>query len=491
MEPEPTASESCAGPPNGRRMQTGVRTLLVLVASLGLVFWAARSIWETQHPAFNAARGLQARIPSDRVNAIRLLERTDLRDIGIAIPPLIGALSDPESVVRVAACDALGPLASAAVINGTSPEGVRAATAALIRSSTDPAPAVRTASAAALGRIISINGSIATIDLETTYVGLAGMLGDQDTAVRAAVLYTLGLASRKLTVEPPPALAADLTSQNSALRVAAVEALACFQRGLDPWVPRILKTLEREDDLHARTDMLNAVGQIKPPAISRTALAPLIAALGSQQDGVRVRVAFLIQTLGHDAVPAVPDLVNLIARPIDTTKVGPGQMHPAVWDSAWAAVLALGKIAPGTPVAGEVIEALTAVVRFGHPYRRVAATHALSEFGPAAGAAIPALIEVIEHNMTTKAYFADGADAATALGKIAPGTPLANEAIAAIVKALQAKSEFTRRQAASALLPFGQKARIAIPRLRLLANDPDAEVRSAAAQAIDGLEAKQ
>ena len=70
-----------------------------------------------------------------------------------------------------------------------------------------------------------------------------------------------------------------------------------------------------------------------------------------------------------------------MSDPIDTAMVGPGKVHPGAWDPAWAAAQALGKIAPGTPSAGEVIEALTEVVRTGHPYRRVAAAHALGEFG--------------------------------------------------------------------------------------------------------------
>ena len=140
--------------------------------------------------------------------------------------------------------------------------------------------------------------------------------------------------------------------------------------------------------------------------------------------------------------------------------------HPGDWDPAWLAAEALGKIAPGGPSAGEVVQALTEVLRAGHPYRRVAAAHALGEFGPAAVAAVPALISVVRENAATKAGFGDGASAAAALGRIAPGTPLADEAVTSLTEALEAKSEHTRDQAIEALMLFGPKAAVAIPRIR-------------------------
>ena len=273
------------------------------------------------------------------------------------------------------------------------------------------------------------------------------------------------------------------------VRVEAVKALACFQRGLDPWIPRIFEVVDRESEPRIRTAMTYALYEIRPPKCSNQALASLIAALASRHDDVRLQAAWLIGTLGPDAVPAVPDLIKLMSQPIDSSKVGRGKAHPAGWDPAWAAAHGLGKIAPRTPVAGEVIEALIAVVRTGHPYRRVAAAQALGDFGPAAVAAIPALIDVFKKSAVTKADLADGAEIATALSKIAPGTPLADEAISCLIEALKAESEYARQQAINALLPFGQKAVVAIPRLRVLVDDRHAAVRVAAANAIVALEA--
>jgi HEAT repeat protein len=488
LRPEPRKSESASGPNKARRFQTGVRTLIVLVASCGVVLWAARYLWESQHPALAAARGLQARSPSERVYAIRELVQTGIGDTGIAIPHLIAALLDPDAEVRVAACEALTPLTYNAVMASSSADTLRSAITALIGSLQDPRPAVRIAAAKALDSIISVKGSAGVIDLEGMFVALTEMLGDRDTEVRIAALDALGSTARKVSVEPPAALAAGLADESAGIRTAAIKALACFHRDLDRWIPSIFGVLEREAELRVRNASLQALSQLRPPTYSTRALPALITGLSSRYPEIQLVAAFLVGALGPDARPAIPDLIKALSYPIDSTKVGPGKEHPMAWDPGCEAAQALSKIAPGTPSAGEVIQALTEVVRAGHPYRRVAAANALDQFGPAAVAAAPALIIVLRENAATKAAFGDGASAATALGQIAPGTPVADEAVASLIDALQAESAYTREQAINALLRFGPKATVSIPRLRALLNDPHASVSSAAAKALAALE---
>ena len=57
-----------------------------------------------------------------------------------------------------------------------------------------------------------------------------------------------------------------------------------------------------------------------------------------------------------------------------------------------------------------------------------------------------------------------------------------------LIEALHAESEYTRQQAIDAIVRFGPKAAVSVPRLRALVNDPDAAVRSAAARALTALE---
>jgi hypothetical protein len=232
---------------------------------------------------------------------------------------------------------------------------------------------------------------------------------------------------------------------------------------------------------------MNALFQLRPPAFTAASLPVLVKGLGSRYREPRLCASRLLGVLGLDAVAAIPDLIRITSDTIDSTMVGPPKLHPAGWDPAWAAAQALGKIAPGTASAGEVILSLIAVAQAGHPYRKVAAASALSNFGPAAVGAVPSLIDDVRKNAATKADFADGNHAATALGRIAPGTAVADEAVSCLNEALQAESEFTREQAIDALLRFGPKAAVGIPRFRALVNDPHYSVRAAAAKALTEL----
>jgi HEAT repeat protein len=483
-------SESQAKPKRGRRLQTGVRTLIVLVATCGVTFWAARFLWESQHPAYGVARGLQARSLSERVNATRLLVQAGVGDNAIAIPPLTAALSDPEAEVRVAACEALTSLVAGAVRAGTAADAVLAANSALMRSLKDGKQEVRIAAARSLEYIVSSKGSARVIDLDQVFVVTSELLCDQDADVRIAALGALGGTARILTHGPPAALRANLADDSSLVRAAAVKALACFQRDLDMWIPGIFEVLEREENARVLSAYPNPLWEVRPPKYSAAAIPALVKGLSSRHRGVRVLVCGLLAALGPDARPAIPNLIKTMLSPIDTTMVG-RMGHPASWDSAWAAAQALSKIAVGTPSAGEVIDALTEVVRTGYPLRRVAAADALSDFGRDAVGAVPALIEVVRENAATKSAFGDGASAARTLGWIAVGTPMADEAVSCLTEALRAESQYTREEALDALVRFGPKAAASIPRIRALTDDPYASVRSAAAKALIALVAAE
>jgi HEAT repeat protein len=491
LNPEPPTSEFNAEPRRGRRLQTGARTLVVLVATCGVVFWVAQYLWESQHPAYSAASGLLARSPTERVSAAKLLVQAGIGDTAIAIPPLVTALTDPAAEVRIAACGALRPLVSDAITTGSAADAVLAANTALIWSLNDPNADVRVATARVLEAIISLNVSAEMIDLDGVFLGLSQTIGDQVREVRIAALGALGSTACKLTTSPPAALTANLRDQSAAVRLASIKALASFQRDLDMWIPSIFEVLEHEDESGVRMAEGNALMHLQPPAFSASALPALVKGLSSRHSDVRFCACCVLAALGPNADPSIPNLIETMSDPIDLALVSAGRLHPANWDPGWVAAQALSKIAQGTSSAGEVIRALTEVVRTGHPYRRAAAADALGAFGPAAVGAVPALIDELKKIVTTPAALADGHWAATALGKIAPGTPVADEAVSSLTEALGAASEYTRRQAINALLCFGPKAAVSVPRIRALINDPHAAVRSVAAMALTELEAAE
>ena len=143
-------------PKRARRLQTGVRTLIVLVACCGVILWTVRRVQENSDPVLVEARAIQKRAigmlrtgkPADRVDAVHELVRLNAGERAVAIPPLIGALEDPETEVRIAAAEALGSFGRVAMSRSQSgKETVGDVATALIRCLNDPQPGVRAAAA--------------------------------------------------------------------------------------------------------------------------------------------------------------------------------------------------------------------------------------------------------------------------------------------------------------------------------------------------------
>jgi HEAT repeat protein len=129
-------------------------------------------------------------------------------------------------------------------------------------------------------------------------------------------------------------------------------------------------------------------------------------------------------------------------------------------------IKALARIAPGTKLAGAAIAALGKVARTGTPDIQSAAADALCDFGPAAESAVPDLIRAIEAATSEKRYEVTWR-ASVALGRIAPGTKSAGDAIAALHALLRSRTPEPNGQiaAADALGDFGPAAERAVPDL--------------------------
>jgi HEAT repeat protein len=495
---EPEAETRRTGARYSRRLQTGVRGLIVIVACCGVITWAARSVWETHHPAVAAARGLESPKPSDRARAARDLMQTGVKDPGLATPPLIAALGDPAAEVRETAAEALGVLGCEKVLSGSAGDAPRTATAGLIRSLKDREPAVQVAALSALKRIASAKGAASAIDCKEVVSAIATRLDDRDEEVRMVALDALALCGPLGSDDPPAALVAALEDRSAKIRAAAVKSLASFPRPLDPWLSLLFRALEH-DEPEVGQACWWAIVRGKPPAFSSEAIPALMATLGSRARVVRFFAARALEPHSHDPRVArvlIPALLALMRDPIELDR------RNAVVPDTYMTLTStriLGGLSPGTAWSGEVVAALAESVRSDHWARRQAAIQVLREFGPAAEPAIPALVQVVREALGDKyvsvrfevqslgsfeveaaagvlAMIAFGTrpagfvsydvqTAADTLAKIAPGTRSAGEVIATLADVVRTRRLSRRTWAVEALGAFGPVAEPAVPAL--------------------------
>jgi HEAT repeat protein len=499
-EPEREMSQAEARSRNARRFQVGVQGLIVAVACCGVVTWAARTLWESQHPAMAAARELQSGNLTHREGAARNLGTLGIAEAGVSVPALIAALGDREAQVRIAAIEALAVIAREGAGNGSAVDAVRTAIAGIIGSLSDREPAVQLAAIYALVSITPIKATTGTVDPQAVADAFAATLGDRDEQVRLAALNGLSRCGRLGSLKPPAALAAALEGESAEFRAAAITALATFPCSLDPWLPFLLRTVE-QDEPKVRSACWQTFARMQPPAFSADAIPRLVAALGSRSRIVRSHAARALYVHASDrraavAIP-IPPLLALLREPIDPELFRQVVQDPLLpwegWDPSDVAADVLGQLAPDTKSAGEIIAALTEVVRSEHPSRRASAANALGEFGAAAEPAVPALIQALREGFATKdgVSYSFGDSAARALGRIAPGTKSADDALAALTDALDPRPEVrhpTRLRAVEALLAFKERAASAIPRLRVLQKGSDPQLRFAVEKAMKAIE---
>jgi HEAT repeat protein len=523
-------------PERSRGLQTGVRTLIVLVACCAAILWAWRHWSENSDPVRAEARSIQERAidmlrsgkPAERIAAITELARLGFGDKTIAVPPLLRALEDPEIDVRIAAYEGLRSIGAKAMKSGTVREAARAAVTAQIRHLTDPEPKARVNAASALGWIdsnIAESGSdgdtvrdaaaalipcledpdpgvrsaavtsLASVvspglagtatppfDREAVMGALLARLGNHDAGVRRRVINTLNWNPG--TSGPPRWLAEALKDESAENRAAAIWSLIAYSRGLDPWVSVLLRLVEHDPDPSVRIACFNTFRRaFRPPAITAAAVPALVASLRSGDAKVRSEAATLLGALKADAASAIPELLRVLNEPL-VPGVGPIFGPDMTLDPACAAAWALGRIAAGSVEAKNVMTALMEVARSGPVSRRGWAAYGLGEFGPAAVEAVPILVKLIKES-TPDQQNENEAAAVEALGKIAPGTPSADQAIAGLLPVLNSKLPSL---AMEALSRFGPKAAAAIPRLRALKDDRDRAVSNAAAKSLLAIE---
>jgi HEAT repeat protein len=502
-------------------VRIGLAVLLVIVfCASGAMLWVHRGTSKNNDALADALQTVRTVGAPSRVDAIQQVVQVGMAESGRSIPALVDALGDTDAAVRAEAAKSLGVLGSYAIVSratGVSKENgdvdliTRTTSALLDALAKQEQPAVRAAAAEGLQNICATSptakksgrgtqkadqasspetasSSASVVDYKAVVAGLIAALGDRDGQVRSAAAAGLSAAGPKVSSAPPQPLMAALEDKFATARAATARALASFSQGLDPVIPSLIRLAEHDEpSVHEACAM--ALGQIQKSAVTAATVPALIEGLRNPDREVRRRVISLLGRFEWEARQAIPALIQVAKEPVDSDQVTVGGSRAATTvyvGPAHDAIRLLGKIAPRTPSAGDVIAALAEIARAGPPQRRNSAADALTEFGPQAAAVIPDLTRMLKESDTT-AKDIDGAVAAEALGRIAPGTASADAVVSSLRAALHSKDRSTRSAAIQALGQFGPKAQNAIPDIQVHEKDPDKNVRKAATETLQSL----
>lgn len=426
-----------------------------------------------------------------------------------AVPLLITALKDPESVVRRNADGALrslGPMAKDAIpdlintfrdawfedkpdaaitLGKIGPDAVPA----LIDALRDENWTVRRGAAIALGEIgPEAKEAVPTLigalkDEPHVRLVAAVALGEMGAAAKDAVPAMIDvLTGAYFSIPPPkglmeplkklgllaiPALKESLNSPDRLIRVFVAEALGELGSASKDAVPALIRAL-KDDDQQVRENAAESLGKIglegekSIPALidvlndNRYAGAALVK-LGKRSvpfllnalknADVKCEAVHALGEIGSEAKDAVSDLIEML-----------GDTEYCIKRNA---AVALAKISPTSP---GVVPALISLLADGS----VGAIEALGEMGPNAKDAVPALVKTLKD-----VDFSARLAIIEALGKIGPA---ADEAAATLGNMLGDESRDIRISAGKALGRMGPAAKDAAPAIISALKDSDLEL---------------
>lgn len=393
-----------------------------------------------------------------------------------AAPALRKALGDQYAGVRSAAAVALGEI------------GVQESIPDLIEKLKDEKPTVRQSAAEALGRI----GKPAV-------PGLLKAMRSGNPGFLEAVVDALGKVGQPAAAELIQALKD--RDQNPQVRQYAALGLARLGTGSSEVIQALVESL-KDSELGVRRSAAEALGEIGPPAAD--AIHPLINTLKDQSENADVR-AYAAQALARIG----PDRIEAAATLTETLE----DNDPKIQEAAVKALAETSFATKQDENAAQALTNLSAQLKAGETERRRSAATELGKMGPAAQAALPALIEAVGkrgedsevRRLAAAAvgsmgpYARDavptlievlndrkevpdvGASAIVALGQIGPG---AKEAIPALIETLRGQNQQFRALALVALERIGSKPKSPIPAFREALAGASLEMRGHAAHSI-------
>ena len=417
-------------------------------------------------------------------------------DADVAVPALIGALKDKNEKVRIIACKSLAGVAASALRAGPDRGPARLAIEGLIGALTSPIAVVRIAAADSLsdlgaaGSALKTMPPLGTTEPQVVITALDRVLDDPDESVRLAAARALGYFGDSGPPTPPRLIKALEHDASTQARLMAMVSVTRFRNGLDDAILALIRIANGPEkaERSAAAEALSNLARNRSSTLTPAVVPALVAGVQSPDRVVRFHSAQLLRKFGPEAKDAVVPLLAALRQPADPLMAS-AKEDPITWDPAVPAAEALGRIAPETAQADEVLSSFLDTLKgSGSARRKGAVADGLAGFDRAkVEPTIPVLIEML--NVVMRQNGPPGPALASALGRVAPGTAHANAAIATLTTALNAPAPFVRAAAARALGHFGRHAKGVLAKLNEMAEkDQNFGVKTAAFDAAEKIE---
>jgi hypothetical protein len=356
----------------------------------------------------------------------------------------------------------------------------------LIRAMKDKSGTIRSVAASVVGNL----GRPFPGDARAAGEALTALLDDPSPALRAQAVTSLKAVAASGALDTPPArLVACLDDDDERVRACTVEALIEYPKGPELIVPVALRRIPSESSGSRRGGgAFRAVFwhiRLEP-----SILPLLIEGLSSENTGACLCCTAAINHMGRNARPALPAILKLIRRELDSPHPGDDRTDPDILAMAAGAI---GELTPDAAPPPGAVELLCDVVKRssgagqksdpGRPpstnpsakaresaldFQLAEAVWSLGILGRAAAPAVPLLLstfESIPEGATLRGLTAE------ALAEIVRGTPDEDSVLASLAKAWKTAPKDQKPAMARALRRLGPKSEQLVPELTQLAPD--------------------
>ena len=342
---------------------------------------------------------------------------------------------------------------------------------------------VRLAAAGAyLPRVIFVTPAYSEPPSEKVILIFAEGLGSSDDAIRRSAMTSLAhLATH--AAPAAEALTKALKDRDTFIRQRAAYTLASIGQAAKSAIPALLEMFQDKELVH-RQLAVQALAAVGPEA--KSAVEPLMSVLEKERDYLlRMSAVVALGRIGQASQPAVPALVKLLKEPpmqprAETPIISPfptspdahlGRPRPILTSATSVILQALSRIGPGAEAA---VHEIALLLKGNEDQRRIA----VSVLGSIGTGATGVLLEGLKsQDAKLRALCAE------TLGGFEKPT---DDAVKALIVALEDSDPAVRHQTAFALSRIGSTAKSAAPALlTLLKNrELDADSRALAAQAL-------